>query len=166
MIGGSRHYENDHHPLIQSGIQMQTGRTSWLLVVTFTLVGASSCSRSFDQVSPRRSTRGMITRADLDDTSYSSTYHAIRSLRPSWLWRRGNATLSNPDPRPIVYLDGVRTGYLGELRLISADDVETIRRLSPSDATTRYGTGHLAGAIDVRTRRGRRPGRQPGPVNG
>ena len=145
---------------------MQTGRNSWLLVMTFTLVGASSCSRSFDQVSPRPSTRGMITRADLDRTSYASAYHAIESLRPAWLWRQGNATISNPDPLPIVYMDGVRSGDLEELHLISAEDVDTITRLSPSDATTRYGTGHLAGAIDVRTRRGRRPARGPGPVNG
>ncbi len=158
MIGESRHYENDYLS-VQSGIQMQTGRTSWLLVMTFTLVGASSCSRSFDQVSPRPSTRGTITRADLDRTLYTSAHHAIESLRPTWLYHQGNATISNPDPLPIVYMDGVRSGDLQELRLLSAEDVDTIRRLSPSDATTRYGTGHLAGAIDVRTRRGRRPAR-------
>ncbi len=138
---------------------MQTGRTSWLLVMTFTLVGASSCSRSFDQVLLRPSTRGMITRADLDRTSYASAYHAIESLRPAWLYHQGNATISNPNPLPIVYLDGVRSGDLEDLHLISADEVDTIARLSPADATTRWGTGHLAGAIDLRTRRGRRPDR-------
>lgn len=145
-------------PQIQNGIQMQTGRTSWLLVMTFTLVGAASCSRSFDRVSARPSTRGVITRADLDRTSYVSAHHAVESLRPTWLYHQGNATISNPNPLPIVYLDGVRTGYLEQLHLMSADDVDTITRLSPSDATTRYGTGHLAGAIEVTTRRGQRPG--------
>ena len=140
---------------------MQIGRTSWLLVMAFTLVGASSCSRSFDQVSPRPSTRGTITRADLDRASYVSAYHAIESLRPTWLYHQGNATISNPNPLPIVYLDGVRTGNLEQLHLMSAEGIDTMRRLSPSDATTRYGTGHLAGAIDVRTRRGGRPARRP-----
>jgi hypothetical protein len=108
----------------------------------------------------------MITRADLDKTSYMSAYHAIETLRPSWLWRRGNATISNPDPFPIVYLDGMRRGDLDELHMIPSDDVDTITRLSPADATTRWGTGHLAGAIDVRTRRGRGTVRRPGSVNG
>ena len=156
MIGGSRHYDSDH-PSVQNGIQMQTGRTSWLLVMTFTLVGAASCGRSFDQVSPRPSTRGVITRADLDRTSYVSAHDAIESLRPTWLYYQGNATISNPNPLPTVYVDGIRTGYLEELHLISADAVDTITRLSPPDATTRYGTGHLAGAINVTTRSGRRP---------
>ena len=140
---------------------MQIGRTSWLFVMTFTLVGASSCTRGFDQVSPRPTTRGVITRADLDRAPYASAYHAIESLRPTWLYHQGNATFSNPNPLPIVYLDGVRTGDLEQLYLMSADDVDTITRLSPSDATTRFGTGHLAGAIDVRTRRGQRAFRRP-----
>jgi hypothetical protein len=105
----------------------------------------------------------MITRADLEKTSYSSAHHAIESLRPHWLRYQGNATISNPNPLPVVYVDGVRTGYPEELYLIPADDVDTMERFSPADATTRWGTGHLAGAIDVKTRRGRRP---PGPVNG
>ena len=99
---------------------------------------------------------GMITRADLEGASYANAYQAIQSLRPNWLWNRSNATLSDPEPLPLVYVDGVRSGDLEVLRLVSVDAVDTISRLSPSDATTRWGTGHLAGAIDVRTRRGRR----------
>ena len=40
-----------------------------------------------------------------------------------------------------------------ELALIPVSDVESIRRVSASDATTRFGTGFPAGAIEVRTRR-------------
>ena len=131
---------------------MQTGRTSWLLIVTFTLVGASSCHRSFDRVSPGRSTQGAITRADLDRNTYTSAYHVIQSLRPTWLYRQGNATIRDSRLLPVVYLDGIRSGNLEQLRLMSADEVDTMTRLSSSDATTLYGTGHPAGAIDVRTR--------------
>jgi hypothetical protein len=132
---------------------MQIGHVFRILVVTLTLVGASSCStRSFGRVLPRPSTRGTITRADLDKTTYTSAYHAIQSLRPVWLYHQANATISNPDPLPVVYLDGVRTGDLEQLHWMSADELETIARLSPADATTRFGTGHSAGAIDIRTR--------------
>ena len=149
---------------------MQTSRTSWLLVVTFTLVGASSCHRSFDRVSPRPSTQGAITRADLDRASYASAYHAIRSLRPTWLYRQGNATIRNSNQLPIVYLDGIRSGNLEQLQLMSAEEVETMTLLSSSNATTLYGTGHPAGAlevrtrIEVRTRGGRHQVRRSGPA--
>ncbi len=116
--------------------RMQIRRTSWLLVTALTLIGVSSCSRSFDQVSPRRSTRGTITRADLDGTSYLSAHHAVQILRPRWLRRYGTATRANPNPLPIVYVDGMRRGTVEELHRISAGDVETISFLSPTDATT------------------------------
>ena len=139
---------------------MQTRRIPGLLLATLTLVCAPSCARGFDQVSPQPSSRGVITRADLTQTSYASAHHAIEALRPNWLWRRGNATISNPDPLPIVYVDGVRRGDLDELYFIAAEDVDSVTLLSPADATTLWGTGHLAGAIHVRTLRGEGPVRR------
>lgn len=146
-------------------MHMQTSRTPALLLVTWSLVFAWGCGGSFGQVTPRRSSRGDITRAELDETSFLNTYNAIEALRPNWLWRRGSATIMNPDPFPVVYVDGMRRGELQELYSISAEDVDTITLMSPADATTRWGTGHLSGAIHVRTRRGRGPD-PSGPVNG
>jgi len=131
-------------------------RTSGFLAITCTLVGVLSCGGGPDPGSPQSSNIGSITRADLEGASYANAYHAVQSLRPNWLWNRGNATILDPAPLPLVYLDGVRSGDVEVLRLVSTDAVDTISRLSPSDATTRWGTGHLAGAIEVRTRRGRR----------
>jgi hypothetical protein len=37
---------------------------------------------------------------------------------------------------------------------MNADNIETMRYLSPSDATTRYGTGYAGGVIEVTLRRG------------
>jgi hypothetical protein len=152
----------DDPPSIKSGIPMQTRPTLRLLFVTLTLACVLGCSRNFDQVSPRPSTRGAITRVDLDHAVYATAYHAIESIRPNWLWSHRNATIANPNPFPIVYVDLFRRGGLDELHLISADDIETMKLLSPADATTQWGTGHLAGAIDVRTRRGQGPARRPG----
>jgi len=38
---------------------------------------------------------------------------------------------------------------------MSTDDIETMRYLSASDATIRYGTGYIGGVIEVTMRRGR-----------
>lgn len=85
---------------------------------------------------------------------YTSAHHAIERLRRSWLRRRGARTPNNPDNRPSVYVDGVRVGPIEELFGISAEYIERISLLSPTDATTRFGTGHASGAIVISTRRG------------
>ena len=97
---------------------------------------------------------GDITREELDREVYTSAHHAIERLRRSWLRRRGARTPNNPDNRPSVYLDGVRIGPIEELHGISAEYVQRISLLSPTDATTRFGTGHASGAIVIVTRRG------------
>ncbi len=102
---------------------------------------------------------GDITRAELQSAGYGNTYHAIARLRPNWLWEHGPKTIQNPDPYPTVYVDGMLRGGLGELHRIPLADIETIRRISASDATTIWGTGHMSGVILVTTRRGR--GRGP-----
>ena len=45
-------------------------------------------------------------------------------------------------------------GELDVLRQLNTANIETMRYLSASDATTKYGTGFLGGAIEVDTRRG------------
>jgi hypothetical protein len=85
-----------------------------------------------------------------------SAYSAIAQLRPSWLFHRRTPTPTNPNPVPAVYVDRAQLRSFDELHTIPVEDVERIRFLNASDATTRFGTGHLWGAIVVITRR---PGR-------
>ncbi len=44
---------------------------------------------------------------------------------------------------------------LADLNRMSTADIETMRYLSASDATTRYGTGYIGGVIEVTMRSGR-----------
>lgn len=126
------------------------------------LLGLGGCaggaSVQGDAPAPVRGT-GDITRDELDREIYTSAHHAIEILRRTWLRRRGARTPNNPDNRPSVYVDGVRVGPIEELFGISAEYIERISLLSPTDATTRFGTGHASGAILVVTRRG--PPEQP-----
>jgi hypothetical protein len=46
-------------------------------------------------------------------------------------------------------MGGVRMGGLEELHSIRAADVESIRFINARDATTRWGTGHMGGVIEV-----------------
>jgi hypothetical protein len=53
----------------------------------------------------------------------------------------------------MVYIDGVRGASLDDLREVQADRVKECRFLNANDATTKYGTGHPAGAIEIITKR-------------
>jgi hypothetical protein len=95
-----------------------------------------------------------ITQAQMEELTVSNAHEAVQRLRPAWLRHRGAASLQDPTPSlPVVYVDGSRRGSIEELERISVSDVEEIRYLPARDATTRFGTGHAAGVIEVRTRR-------------
>ena len=71
----------------------------------------------------------------------------IRRLRPRWLQPRGGG-----GRQPQAILDGARIGGPNDLNRVDVADIVEMRFLSASDATTRYGTGFDAGAIEVSTR--------------
>lgn len=99
------------------------------------------------------SINGPITRAELETVPASDAYEAVQTLRSLWLRSRASPTPSDPNPQPVVYVDGAARGGLQELRSVSVQDIETIRYINGRDATTRWGTGHHAGVIEIRTRR-------------
>lgn len=79
-------------------------------------------------------------------------YEAIQRLRPRFLQTRGtNRILSSDPPQPVVYLDEVKRGQLDFLRTVPVRTIGEIRYLRGLDATTRWGTGHEAGAIMIYT---------------
>lgn len=121
-----------------------------VFVLVLGLVG-SGCASSGGSSSSARS--GPITRAELQSVAASDAYEAIQSLRSRWLRSRAARTPNDPNPEPVVYVDGTQRGGLQELRSVSVQDIETIRFVNGRDATTRWGTGHHAGVIDIRTRR-------------
>lgn len=97
--------------------------------------------------------RNVITAAEVEAINVSTAYEAIQQLRPHFLQSRGQASIQDPTAgTPVVYVNGVRYGSPDALNGIRAMDVAEIRFLSASDATTRYGTGHVGGVIEVRTR--------------
>ncbi|HUF49561.1 MAG TPA: hypothetical protein VMN60_01930, partial [Longimicrobiales bacterium] len=86
--------------------------------------------------------------------SHSDAYDLLTRLRPQWLRPRGSVSAQDPDAGyPVVYLDGTRYGRPELLRSLRTDDVQSIQYLGPTDASTRYGTGHVGGVILVTTRR-------------
>jgi hypothetical protein len=93
----------------------------------------------------------VITQAELASYSTLTARQVIEQLRPQFLRVRGTTTLGNAEAGDViwVYLDGTRMGTVEVLNNIGAHEVREIRYLNPSEATNRYGTGHVQGAILV-----------------
>ena len=98
--------------------------------------------------------RNLITAEEIMAVPHSSVFEAVRALRPRWMQARIGASFSDPSMQtPRVYIDGQLRGELDEMWAILPGEVGEIRYMSASDATTRFGTNHIAGAIVITTRR-------------
>jgi hypothetical protein len=81
--------------------------------------------------------------AELQPLGQLDALQAVQRLRTRWLQTRAGLEA------PVLYVDGTRRGSADELRFLRADEIERMEYMSPSDATTRFGTGHTGGAILV-----------------
>jgi outer membrane receptor for ferrienterochelin and colicin len=93
----------------------------------------------------------VITRAELDRVPGTNVYDAIQQLRPGWLSRPTAPSVIGTNP-VMAYVDRHRFGAADELRNLSTSEVERIELVSAADATTRYGTGHPSGVIEITTK--------------
>jgi hypothetical protein len=97
----------------------------------------------------------VITAAELEQHQGEDLLALIMRSRPTWLHMRRQPTADQPDTNPmVVVIDGVpQQPGLDPLRVLKVSDLRDVRRLSPSDATMRFGTNMTAGAILVTTKR-------------
>jgi len=104
--------------------------------------------------SERRGSSDLITQEEIQGASVGTAFEVVEQLRPRWLRTRGRTSIRNPEAGLAwVYVDGVRFGRIEDLHQLSRDTVIEMRRLSASQAQTRFGTDHDGGAILVVTRR-------------
>jgi hypothetical protein len=114
------------------------------------LAGTAACASTGGTSAARTRDRNRITSDELRATVSTNLYEAIHTLRPQWLVKRGNRSLTpEMEGDIVVYQDVTRLGDPESLRGIAVADVQEAHFLSPTEATTRYGTGHVHGAIVV-----------------
>jgi hypothetical protein len=109
-----------------------------------------------DRPSPsQRRTGNVITADELSRIAATSLDDAVRALRPNWLRNAPSTIRPDAEGTVVIYLDRVRLGGPESLRQINPMQVSEVRYYSPSEAELRFGPGHLHGAIEVTTARGR-----------
>jgi hypothetical protein len=97
--------------------------------------------------------RDILMAAEIEHSNAGTLYEAIQRLRPHFLFSRGRSSLRTANTQqPVVVVNGVPQSSLESLRGISARTVHYVRFLSAPEATTRFGTGYMAGVIEVALR--------------
>lgn len=95
-----------------------------------------------------------ITFEELQDVLELSAFEAVRRLRPTWLRARTAGFGAPGRETASVYVDGLRQEEgLRALSVLDTADIREMRFLSAAEATTRFGTNNVGGAILVSTRR-------------
>jgi hypothetical protein len=99
--------------------------------------------------------RTILTSEEIVQAGVSSqtAYELIYQLRPEYLRSRGRSSLRTmAPPTAVVYVNDMRFGDITSLNSISVEGIYMISYMSASDATTRFGSDHLAGAILITTK--------------
>lgn len=118
------------------------------VIVPAVAILATACASGGQTSGRSGGNRNVITAEEMASLGgLGDVYDAIQRLRASWFRTRSGTTA------PVVVVDNVRAGDLEMLRSISTQNVQQLRYISPSDATTRWGTGYTGGAIEVIMRR-------------
>ena len=124
---------------------MRTLRHPSRLLITFAIAACASSGVGDGESGPRREAN-LITTEELTQVLDRSIYEAIQILRPQWLRRTG---FRNDLP------SAVTDNQLFELTFLEtmpSEMAESLRFITPTDATFRWGTGYPSGAIEVSTR--------------
>ena len=130
-------------------------RTIAILGLVLVAACSSASTKGSTSAAPRGN-RDLITRAQIDQMSVQDAYEIVSRMRPEFLReQRGPSSVTRSGILPVVYIDGVRRGGPEALRGLRPGEVDEIHFMSATDATTRYGTDHAAGVIEVKSRHGR-----------
>lgn len=134
-----------------------------MFLVTFATACASGggTSTTASEPQPRRGSANLITEAEIAQGAYQTALEIVQSLRPAMMRARTGATSAASTGSPglsesaatggsvVVYVDESRLGEVPTLASIPAQRVKEIRYVNGRDATTRWGTGHANGVIQV-----------------
>ena len=116
-----------------------------IIALVLLSLGATACATGSSD-GRRTGRRDLLTAEELAEHPELSAYEVIEQLRPTWLQaRRGEGP-----PRIVLDRSPVERDILHSIRVT---EIESMRLLSAGVATTRYGTGYQAGAIEVLTKR-------------
>ena len=118
------------------------------LPVLIVAVLAVACASGSTEGTDDGSSSATIVEEEFASVRELDGYDAVRRLRPRWLRGRGASSFNRPGGLR-VYVNGMSRGGVAELRRLRASNISQMRYLTGREATTRFGTDHVDGAILV-----------------
>ena len=104
---------------------------------------------------PQPRDRSILTAEEIMATHTTNLFDAIQQLRPEFLRQRGHSSIESPGADiPRVFVDNMEMGDVQFLKNINPMEVAEVQHLSAEQATTRWGTGYIGGALIVSTHAG------------
>ena len=91
-----------------------------------------------------------ITSSAITAARVHTAYDAVLRLQPHWLSGQ-RARAHESESATMVYLNTLPLGTIDRLRDLPVENIRQIEFLSPMEATTRFGTGHVSPVILVKT---------------
>lgn len=151
-------------------------RLSSRLLLPVCLVLVSACASGGSRTQTVRANSSVITQEEIAQTTATTAYQLVQSLRPQWVRPRpvqnlsesthtrpvgsgrnasgdvseGRGTITVPNagqPQVLVYMGQARLGDIRELHQIPATGVARVEFLDPAKADFRFGRGHTHGVI-------------------
>ena len=101
-------------------------------------------------LAPPAGPSAVLLENEIARTSVGTAYQLIEQLRPEYF-----TVIRGSTDQIVIHVDGIRVGGIETLHTIPSNTIREIRRLSPSDATLRFGTGYSSGAILILIKSGR-----------
>ncbi|MFM8301393.1 MAG: hypothetical protein ACKN99_02535 [Gemmatimonadota bacterium] len=113
--------------------------------------GGSAATTSTAAPRPVRGPANLISAAEIEaaGSELRTALDLVQRLRPAMLRTRD----ASASVDVLAYMDGVRLGSWQALAQVQRGLIREIRYYSPSEATQKWGTGHLSGAVEVFMRR-------------
>ena len=127
-------------------------RFATLLLCAFAIQACAS-SPSAESAAGQPAPKGdhnVLLGTELRDLHFVNALVAVQTLRSNWLQTRGRDSYSSPSA-VVVYLDNQKLGGTDTLRAIDIAGLGSIEHFDGTSATARWGVGHAAGAILVRS---------------
>ena len=98
--------------------------------------------------------RTVISGLELRRSGVTTTYDALRRIRPELLKQRQIAVVNDAyNGFPVVYVDGRLQGSADLLNTVPIDAILYVEYLTPTEGYFRISRVHPGGVLDVRTRR-------------
>lgn len=111
-----------------------------------------ACGGTTGSTSKRNYSRDIIFTEEIQLAQAHNAYDLIYKLRPQWLRSRGIKSINFPEAsQPVVYVNRAEYGSINSLNNIPISNIAEVRYFNASDATTKYGSNHTGGVIEITT---------------